>query len=443
MKRLMLVFVVLMFILIGCGGGEMETAVAPEPTPLPPTAEPQPTAVPPTAEPEPTSIPPTATPLPPTEEPQAADLTALEEALQGLVDAQVTAGVPGAILMVDAPGIGFNWQGAAGMADLESEIPMEPDTPFRVSGITNMMTASVLLRLAEDGMIGLDDPISQYLDVGITNLLNGPDGEPYGETITIRQLLNGTSGVAGYFFSGEEDIDGSFSPDFVDIIMNDPDKVWQPQEVVSVSTSNMSPFFAPGEAFGGSRDMEQMLLGLIIEAATGTNLAEAYQTWLFEPLGMTHTFLAQTDDPRLEEVAHVYYSSTLDVSNYASLSWLSDDVVSTMDDLNRFMWAWVDDDIFSTSESKEMMTQWISMADAGYDGLYHGMGILYADFEEWGMPEIGDLMGYPSLWNGFVFYWPQYHVVFAGTLNQVFPLSSYSELQFSTLQTVLPYVTEE
>ena len=98
MKRLSLLIVVLMFVLSGCQGGEAETAV-----------EPQPTQPPPTEKPEPTSVPPTETAPPPTEEPETAEYAELEAALQGVVDAQVEAGFPGAILMVDAPDIGFTW----------------------------------------------------------------------------------------------------------------------------------------------------------------------------------------------------------------------------------------------------------------------------------------------------------------------------------------------
>lgn len=363
MKRIFLVVVVLMFVLLGCQSGETETAV-----------EPAPTQPPPTKEPEPTPVPPTATAPPPTEEPQTAEYAELEQALQAVVDEQIEAGFPGAILMVDAPDMDFSWKGAAGMADVEAEILMEPDTPFRVSGITDTMMGALVLKLAEEDMIGLDDPISQYLDAVITNKLNGPDDEPYGETITVHQLLNGTSGMAGYFFRGEEDKDRNSSPDFYDIIVDDPDKVWQPEEVIAYTTSNLEPNSGPGEVFAGN-DLEYLLLGLVVEKAAGMSLDEAYQDWLFHPLGMTDTFLVQQSDPRMKDVADVYYAEAVDVSDFNSLSWLRGDIVSTAEDLNRFMRAWADDEIFSDPASKEAMTQWISMADGGYEGLFSGWAL--------------------------------------------------------------------
>jgi D-alanyl-D-alanine carboxypeptidase len=369
----------------------------------------------------------------------------LEQALQALVDAPVEAGFPSfpsAVLVVDAPDIDFYWKGAAGMANVEAEIPMAPDTPFRISGISRTMLAALVLELAEDDLISLDDSISQYLNAEIIAQLNGPNGEPYGETITVRQLLNGTSGVAGYFFAIEEDMDDSYSPDFVDIIIEDQDKIWRPEEVIAYTNNHLNSNLAPGETFAAN-DMEFLLLDLIVEAAAGMTLNEAYQAWLFEPLGMTHSFVVQAGDPDMEAVAHVHYMRSIDISDYASLSWFSGDIVSTADDLIRFMRAWVDDDIFSDPASKEAMTQWTSMASGGYEGYYYGLGLVYFDYRQTEFPELGEFIFHSGLWNGFLYYWPQYNIVFAGTLNQVMPLGSRTLLVFPTMDILLPYVAEE
>jgi D-alanyl-D-alanine carboxypeptidase len=344
--------------------------------------------------------------------------------------------------MVDAPEMDFYWKGAAGMADVEGEIPMEPDTPFRTSGITNMMMGALALKLAEEGMLGLDDPISQYLDAEIIDQLNGPDGEPYGEAITVRQLLNGTGGNASYFIAGEEDMDRNNSSDFTEIISKDPDKAWTPEEIIAYTTGNLEAVSAPGEGFVPN-DLGYVLLGLVVEAATGENLGEAYQTWLFEPLGMGQTFMVQPGDSRLEEVAHVYAIKGVDVTNFASLSWFRGDVVSTVDDLNRFMRAWADDEIFSDPGSMEAMTEWVSMADAGFPAYSCGLGVMQTDFNEWGMPEVDVVFGHPSIWNGFLFYWPKHNITFTGTINQVFPLSQYGDLSGQALGNLLEHVAEK
>ncbi len=89
------------------------------------------------------------------------------------------------------------------------------------------------------------------------------------------------------------------------------------------------------------------------------------------------------------------------------------------------------------------MMDWTSMASAGFDGLAYGLGMIQIDFGEFGMPEIGIIQGHNSLWNGFIYYWPQYNIVFGGLLNQVVPDSVYTELANPAMFTILPYVTAE
>ena len=438
MKRLLLVLLVL---LVGCQSSDVETAVptvlpaGDDPTPIPPPSTDTP--IPPTKKPEPTAVPPTKTAVPLAEEPDVPDLDALGEALQAVVDAQVEAGFPGVILLIDAPDLDISWQGAGGMANVEGGIPMQPDTPFRLGQTTKMMTAAVILRLAEEDMLDLDDPISQYLDAAITDRLIGPDGEPYGETITIRQLLSHTSGVADIYGPTDEE------DEFPDIFLAVPERVWTPVEAIAFATDTLDPQFVPGESWDYS-NTNFILAGLIIEEVTGMSLGEAYQDWLFAPLAMTDTYLASIDDPRLEDVAHTYYND-LNVSGYASLSWLwgAGGVVSTADDLSRFMWAWVHDEIFSDPGSKEAMMNWTSMDPSGYGGISYGLGIVKVDFGEFGSPEIGIIQGHNSMWNGFVYYWPQYNIVFGGVLNQVLPESIYTELAMPAMMTMLPYVQTE
>jgi hypothetical protein len=116
--------------------------------------------------------------------------------------------------------------------------------------------------------------------------------------------------------------------------------------------------------------------------------------------------------------------------------------VSTVTDLDRFMRAWADDKIFSDPASKEAMMDWTSMADAGYEGLYYGSGLVKFDFAQTELPEIGEIMFQVSDWNGFVYYLPQHNVVLIGTLNRVMPFTSYDELAFPAVMAILPYVTE-
>ncbi len=417
MKRLLLSIIFLLIVLLGCRSAREETAVVP--TDPPPTVTP---------------IPPT--PQPPTEEPANA---ALEQALQAIVEAQVEAGFPGVILMVDAPDMGFTWQGAGGMANTEANITMTPDTPFRIASISKMMMATMILRMAEDDLLALDDPISQYLDTVIIDMLHGPNGEPYGEMITIRQLLSHTSGVADYF---SPTAPTGVEP-FVDIFIDDPDKVWTPPDVIEKGTSTLGAQFAPGESWDYS-NTNYVLAGLVVEEVTGMSLSEAYNEWLFTPLGMEDTFMAGNKDTRLSDVAHVYFD-IVDVSDYASLSWQwgMGGVVSTASDLNKFMWAWEQDKIFRDPASKEAMTDWTSMATVGFDNLYYGLGVIDIDFGGMGDAEVDEIMGHNGMFNSFLYYWPKYNMTIIGTLNQASSSDAYTGPVGMTFQAVLEHTAAQ
>ncbi len=86
---------------------------------------------------------------------------------------------------------------------------------------------------------------------------------------------------------------------------------------------------------------------------------------------------------------------------------------------------------------------WTSMDPSGYGGISYGLGIVQVDFGEFGSPEIGIIQGHNSMWNGFVYYWPQYNIVFGGVLNQVLPENIYTELAMPAMMTILPYVQTE
>ena len=128
-----------------------------------------------------------------------ADPTAkLATALQDIVDSVVAESevIPGAALYVHAPALGLVWEGAAGVVDPATGEPMTPEHPVQVASNTKTYIAASILRLWEDGRIGLDDPISEHLPDDYVELLNS-DGYLTDE-ITVRHLLTHTSGLYDY-----------------------------------------------------------------------------------------------------------------------------------------------------------------------------------------------------------------------------------------------------
>lgn len=169
---------------------------------------------------------------------------------------------PGAVILI-AQGDQVLFRGARGEADIETRVLLQSDSVFRIGSVTKQFTAAALLTLVDTGRVRLDDPLSDYL----------PDF-PEGDRITIRQLLNHTSGVRSYFNL----------PDYItDTIRRD---ATTDQLVALFEREPLE--FEPGARFAYSNS-GYALAGAVIEAASGMSWDAYLRQTLFEPLGMTHT----------------------------------------------------------------------------------------------------------------------------------------------------------
>src|SRR5918994_2388710 len=206
------------------------------------------------------------------EAPSAEDtnLPAYASTLQPQIEEQMSnLRIPGALVYVDVPGEG-TWIKTFGTGNLEGNTPITPDDHVRIGSNTKTFTGTVVLQLVDEGKLGLDDPVSEYQ----------PE-VPNGENITIRQLLNMTSGLFNY----------SEDEDFNQTLDTEPQKAWEPEELAEIGFSHQ-PYFSPGDGFHYS-NTNTVLLGMIIEQLTGQPLEQAYQDRIFVPLGMSNTLLPE------------------------------------------------------------------------------------------------------------------------------------------------------
>ena len=172
---------------------------------------------------------------------------ALARALRELLDRTVEEdpAVRNGVLRVDAPGL--EWQGASGMADPDRGVAMLPDDPFQAASITKMVTATTLMTLVEQRRVDLDVGIGRYLPAQVTAGLHDHGGRCYGPKITARQLLGHTSGIADFFGDGEPGPGGALP--FIAKMQEDPDKLWDPLEILAWTKANLRPHFPPGEGW--------------------------------------------------------------------------------------------------------------------------------------------------------------------------------------------------
>lgn len=173
--------------------------------------------------------------------------------------------VPGAAVGVWIPGEG-SWTAVAGLADVEANTPVTPEMQWPIRSITKSYTVTLILQLVDEGIISLDDTIDQYVD-GVTD----------GDTITLRELADMSSGNADYF-----------TDDFVqDFFVDDPDRIFTLDELNGYILGQPAQF-APG-AEKVYTNANTNLLGKVVEVATGEAFSDVIAERILEPLGQTGT----------------------------------------------------------------------------------------------------------------------------------------------------------
>ena len=186
--------------------------------------------------------------------------------LQQDLDALVAAGAPGAILFVRNGN--RTQQLTAGMSDLAHEPPIAARDHFKIASLTKTYTATVVLQLVGEGKLSLDDSVQRRL----------PGVVPNGSKITIRQLLNHTSGLAD-FESDPRYLKPYLAGNFA--------HYWSPRQLVRMGVSH-KPLFAPGAGWSYS-NTNYVVAQLIVERATGNTLGAELRGRIFHPLHLDQT----------------------------------------------------------------------------------------------------------------------------------------------------------
>lgn len=173
-------------------------------------------------------------------------------------------GSPGCSLGIIRDGR-FVYRKAYGEASLELGVPLSPESVFYVGSISKQFTAASVVLAAEQGHLSLDDDVRKYI----------PEFPDYGHTITLRQMLNQTSGFRDFFdllyFSGRDAADFN-----------------SPGEILKLIVHQRGLNNVPGAEWVYSNS-NYFLLGMVLQRATGKTLADFAAENIFRPLGMTHT----------------------------------------------------------------------------------------------------------------------------------------------------------
>jgi len=312
------------------------------------------------------------------------------EATREAIEAAVADGVPG--VTVTARDRRGDWSATAGVGDLGTGTPRSPQDHYRVGSITKTFVATVLLQLEAEGRLSLDDTVEKWLPGLVRG--NGHDGR----AITLRQLLNHTSGVFSY---GD---DRGFKETYMlkDGFLKHRYDRRTPQDLIAIAMSHR-PRFVPGTSWSYS-NTNYALAALVIEKATGHAYGVEVHRRIVAPLGLKGTQAPGTS-PTLPTPSGRAYSKlaetttgpTYDVTELnPALAFGSGDIVSTSADLGRFYSALLRGRLLPPAQLKEMKT---TVPETAIPNAQYGLGLgdvtLSCGVHVWG--HTGDIHGSSSM----------------------------------------------
>jgi D-alanyl-D-alanine carboxypeptidase len=303
--------------------------------------------------------------------------------LETLLESSLERGLTGVVLAVGQDGEVL-FEGAAGLANSETQTPLAPTDRFRIYSITKAFTAVLILQLVDEGVLALDDTVAVWLDDPAVARI------PNVERMTLRQLLTHTSGVYDYFAPD--------SPFWQDAYLGedaDWSRVWTPTELLAYADGDAhAPAFAPGEGVGYS-NTGYILLGLVVEEATGQAFGDRLHRQILDPQGLNDTFFAATEAVPGGTVQgyHLFGDEVVNVSaTHLSAQWAEGGMVSTTHDLLRFAEALFGGELLSPESLRAM----VAFGPSERPGIAWGMGTAQMQ------TAAGDLVGMGGAGPGFV-----------------------------------------
>ena len=295
------------------------------------------------------------------------------------------------------------WLGTIGIS--HDDVSLSVDMLFSIASVTKTFVAACILQLTEEGELTLEDSLFHWLPT-IPNI---------DSTITIRQLLNHTSGVFDYYYN----------PAYGDSLAADLSRRWAPEEILTLM---LEPYFLPGADYHYS-NTNYILLGMIIRDVTGNEVSVEFRNRFLGPLGLTQTFF-NVEETIIGEMVHGWADVDDDgladdvtdypLTVYYSLEWTVGAMVSTPIDIVRWATALFNGDVLSTVSLDQMLT-FYPFSRQGHAGNGYGLGVCRFKPEiicgELGYGHGGSVYGYRNV----MVYLPDYGVSISVMINEMNP----------------------
>ena len=277
---------------------------------------------------------------------------------------------PGVVVGIWIPGEG-SYVATRGASDIDTRTPMRVADHFRIGSITKTFTATALLILADEKKLGLDDAVSKYTP-----------WVPNGNNITLRMLADMTAGLHSYT-ENEAWVKKAFS---------DLQRVWTPRELVDAGIAS-PPDFPPGKGWRYS-DTNYVLLGMILEQASGMKIQDLFAEKMLKPLKLYQTSWPTTS-AMPKPYAHGTTVQTLDgkmadaTDRSPSIAFAAGQMISDMTDLRTWIVSCATGSLVSPAMQKERLT-WMTLPP-NTPARHYGIGIV--EDNGW-LGHTGELPGY-------------------------------------------------
>ncbi|MFJ4776431.1 serine hydrolase domain-containing protein [Streptomyces sp. NPDC088762] len=266
------------------------------------------------------------------------------------------------------------WRGAAGVADVATGRPVTADMRHRVGSITKTFTAAAVLQQVESGEIGLDTPIGRYLPRLVP--------KERGDAITVRMLINHTSGLAEYLPYAYPSLKAL--PVLADTGPQsmDDNRFTRFHRTELIEMGVTAPAVgAPGGPLGVYSNTNYLLLGELLEQVTGTTAEQYITRNVIERAGLRHTELPT--EPHISgphsQLYEAWFGMIDPPRDYSvfDMSWtgLAGSLISTVTDLNRFFGMLLAGEIVSPSSLAQMQRTVPVVSQEGKT-IEYGLGLL-------------------------------------------------------------------
>ena len=269
-----------------------------------------------------------------------------------------------------------------------------------------MFTAAVIYKLIDENKLSFDDTLAKFIDLDVLKDLHNFKGNNYAKEITVEQLLSHTSGLPDFYTEKSK----NFAPYSNTVFKEDIPLTF---EEIMNRTKQLKAHFAPCSNKAYYSDLNFELLGIIAEKTTSDTLENLYNSYIFNPLHFSNTFVCKVDS----DFSPIYFGEKeLHHPKAISSMIASGGIVSTTEELLRFLKAFMLGELFPNTfiqQNRWNRIQWYP--------LEYSHGMMRCKMARIMSPFISapEIIGHSGSTGSFAFYCPDKKVYIVGTYNQV------------------------